>query len=99
LDEIAALLKKELSSEFSQKERDLLDGFTDYLNFFELIAFLIVKKQMDSKDVKQIFDYYIERFNEIKQSAAVMEYLGKYGFENLRNLLLQYKLKEKKEVR
>ena len=93
LDDIADLLErnKNPNAEFSQEERDLLDEFTDYLNFFELIAFLSAKKQMASEDVNQIFDYYLRRLNEIKQKEKVMEYLEKDGFENLRKLLLQYK--------
>jgi hypothetical protein len=97
MDEIVALLKKGPNPEFPKEERDLLDAFTDYLNFFEFIAFLIAKKQMESKDVSQIFDYYLRRLNQIKQRAPVMEYLKKDGFENLRELLLQYKPKEEKQ--
>lgn len=96
LDDIADLLdrNKEPDAEFSQEERDLLDQFTDYLNFFELIAFLSAKKQLALEDVDQLFDYYLRRLNEIKQNAKIMEYLEKDGFENLRKLLLQYKSKE-----
>ena len=54
LDDIADLLErnKKPNAEFSQEERDLLDQFTDYLNFFELIAFLSAKKQLASEDVQ-----------------------------------------------
>jgi hypothetical protein len=99
LDNVIILLErnKEPNPEFSQEERDLLDEFTDYLNFFEFIAFLIVKNQMASEDVRQIFDYYLRRLNQIKQQAPVMEYLEKDGFENLHKLLLQYKSKEEKQ--
>ena len=98
LNDIAALLEKnkDTNAEFSKEERDQLDAFTDYLNFFEFIAFLITKKRMASEDVRQIFDYYLKRFNEIKHRGAVMEYPEKDGFENLRKLLLQYELKEPK---
>jgi hypothetical protein len=101
LDNIAILLErnKDRNAEFSQEERDLLDEFTDYLNFFEFIAFLIAKKQMASEDVSQMFDYYLRRLNQIKQRAAVMEYLEKDGFENLRKLLLQYKSNEGKQLK
>jgi hypothetical protein len=93
LDDIAELLEKnkQAGAEFSQEERDLLDEFTDYLNFFEMMAFLSKSGKIKVEDVAQIFDYYLRRFGEIKQQKAIMEYLEKDGFENLRQLLVEFK--------
>lgn len=93
LEDIVDLLKrnKDPKTKFSQDEKDKFDEFADYLNFFEFIAFLIAEKQVASDYVKQMFDYYLRRFIQIKQSDQVMEYLKKEGFENLRGLLLKYK--------
>lgn len=96
LDDIVVLLEKnkQADAQFSQEERDLLDEFTDYLNFFEMIAFLSARRKIKAEDVGQIFDYYLKRFSEIKQQEAIMEYLKKDGFENLRRLLVEFKKKE-----
>jgi hypothetical protein len=99
LDDVVALLErnKRPDPRFSQDDRDKFDEFADYQNFFEFIAFLMAKKQVEAGDVNQIFDYYLKRFNEIKQSGAIMEYLEKDGFGNLRNVLLQYRAKAEKQ--
>lgn len=93
LADIAALLErnKNGSAEFTPEERDLFDEFTDYLNFFELLAFLSTKQRIDPRDVQQMFDYYLKRLWEIRESPAVMEYLRHDGFENLLGLLQRYK--------
>lgn len=33
--------------------------WTDYLNFFELVAYLRESKQLAAEDVKALFEYYI----------------------------------------
>ncbi|MBX2924267.1 MAG: hypothetical protein KF746_18850 [Chitinophagaceae bacterium] len=58
----------------------------DYLNFFEFIATLEVDKQLKLADVKNLFEYYL---NKIKHSEKCMTWVHNYdyGFEKLRNLL------------
>jgi len=61
--------------------------WTDYLNFFEFVAYLQSSKQLSSRDVQALFGYYIEC---LRKHAAVLEYVQKEekGFDYLRRLLL-----------
>jgi hypothetical protein len=60
--------------------------FTDYLNFFELVAYLEESKQLKAKDVTALFEYYLDC---LKKHQAVMDYIRakSNGFEHLRRLL------------
>ena len=60
--------------------------FTDYLNFFELVAYLKESKQLKARDVDALFEYYLCC---LKKHQPVMDYIGKdsSGFEHLRRLL------------
>jgi len=69
---------------FSQHERDLFDDFTDYLNFFEYIAYLQERGQLDQRDVDAMFDYYLR---SLKRHPEICEYAGQNGFERLKSLL------------
>jgi hypothetical protein len=62
-------------------------AWTDYLNFFELVAYLQESKQLAAEDVKALFEYYI---GCLKRHRAVMGYIGDQakGFKYLRKLLL-----------
>lgn len=57
---------------------------TDFLNFFEFIANLETERQILIKDVTNLFDYYLRK---IKASPVCMEWIKRYGFEKLSNLL------------
>lgn len=60
--------------------------WTDYLNFFEFVAYLQSSKQLSERDVQALFGYYLEC---LKRHHAVVEYVrdeGK-GFYYLRHLL------------
>jgi len=63
-------------------------GWTDYLNFFELVAYLRESKQLAAEDVKALFEYYI---GCLKRHRVVVEYIRDEtkGFKYLRRLLLQ----------
>lgn len=63
-------------------------AWTDYLNFFELVAYLRESKQLAAEDVKALFEYYI---GCLKRHAVVVEYIRDQskGFKYLRRLLLQ----------
>lgn len=61
-------------------------AWTDYLNFFELVAYLQESKQVAAKDVKALFEYYL---GCLKRHRATMEYIRdeRKGFKYLRRLL------------
>lgn len=63
-------------------------AWTDYLNFFELVAYLQESKQVAREDVKALFEYYI---GCLRRHRAVMDYIGDQskGFKYLRKLLLK----------
>jgi hypothetical protein len=91
--EIKALLEKDSSSkpEFDQEERDLFDDFTDYLNFFEMIAYWKECDQIREDEMKAMFDYYMRGLAEIPDADYLMDYLKKANFEYLKELLVKYK--------
>ncbi|MCU1270698.1 MAG: hypothetical protein JWN74_1992 [Acidobacteriaceae bacterium] len=63
-------------------------GWTDYLNFFELVAYLRESKQLAAEDVKALFEYYI---GCLKRHRSVVQYIRdeSKGFKYLRRLLHQ----------
>lgn len=63
-------------------------AWTDYLNFFELVAYLQESKQLAAEDVKALFEYYL---GCLKRHRAVMDYIRDQtkGFKYLRKLLLK----------
>jgi hypothetical protein len=77
--EIEALVKSESAE------------FTDYLNFFELVTFLIKTKQLSESDVLSLFHYYLRC---LKGQEAVMKYVNnqKNGFEQLSGFFERTKL-------
>jgi len=94
LDDVRDLLATELASHgagapkiFSQQQRDLLDSFTDYLNFFEFVGLLRRIGRLTDADVKDLFDYYIRRLVEVDSDHKIRLYLRSTGFENLNRLL------------
>jgi hypothetical protein len=66
------------------------DGnFTDYLNFFEFMAYLARRRQLSRADVAALFDYYLCILNK---HTIVQEYIreGRNGFEYLKGLLTDF---------
>jgi hypothetical protein len=60
--------------------------FTDYLNFFEFIAFLKMWKQLKDSEINSLFGYYLDclsRHDRVKQYISNPE----NGYEGLANLL------------
>jgi hypothetical protein len=60
--------------------------FTDYLNFFEFIAFLHASKQLKDSEIEALFGYYLDclrRHDRVKQYIANAE----NGYEGLIGLL------------
>jgi hypothetical protein len=67
--------------------------FTDYLNFFEFMAYLEHLGQLSEKDVKALFDYYLRNLSKHKK---VREYIDKdrNGFGYLKQVLLRFPAEE-----
>lgn len=62
------------------------DDFTDYLNFFEFLAYLYRAKQLTIEEIRVLFDYYLDL---LKRHASVMRYIytKQNGYEQLCELL------------
>jgi hypothetical protein len=60
--------------------------FTDYLNFFEFIAYLKKKNQLSDSDIDVLFSYYL---GCLKERTKVYEYIRdpRSGYEELARLL------------
>jgi len=60
--------------------------FTDYLNFFEFIAFLKTTKQLGNSEVEALFGYYLSCLN---RHADVRKYILNLenGYEGLAKLI------------
>lgn len=74
------------SAEISELVSSEGPEFTDYLNFFELMAYLSESKQVSRTDILALFDYYLRC---MKRHPAVMSYIEneQKGFERLGALL------------
>jgi hypothetical protein len=86
-DDIRALIKLDADKgKFAPDEQTRFDAFTDYLNFFELVAHLKVIGQLTSDDIQATFDYYLKLLTP-QHNPQIRSYLKKEGFENLDRLL------------
>jgi hypothetical protein len=65
--------------------------FTDYLNFFEMVIYLLDTGRLEKNDVLTLFHYYLIC---LKRQTSVMAYLNNKakGFERLRAFLNQQDL-------
>lgn len=88
--EIKRLIAKDRKKEaFERFEAIYFDKFTDYLNFFEMVAHLKEAGQLTEPDVRATFDYYLNLLTK-QRNPEIREYLKKEGFESLDKLLLGY---------
>ncbi|HYL16773.1 MAG TPA: hypothetical protein VEV41_27305 [Terriglobales bacterium] len=62
-------------------------AWTDYLNFFEFVAYLQSSKQLSRKDVEALFSYYLECLKRHPDVAGYFRNKEK-GYEYLRRILL-----------
>jgi len=94
---LSNLMKKAQSPkpEFSSDERKMFDSFTDYLNFFEMLAYLGKQEQVLEDDIDAMFGYYLKRLVEVFEEQALLSYLKYDGFERLHDLLVKYCKKPK----
>ncbi len=89
-DNLKSIRDKLDSTADSDEVKQLVDEegsqFTDYLNFFEFIAFLRTTKQLGDSEVEDLFGYYL---NCLNRHADVREYILNLenGYEGLANLL------------
>jgi hypothetical protein len=60
--------------------------FTDYLNFFELMAYLRKSKQLENEDIEALFGYYLDCMSKHRTVVEYIRDKGK-GYESLRELL------------
>jgi hypothetical protein len=77
-------------SEIAELVRAERPPFTDYLNFFELLGFLVESKQISKSNLEQLFEYYLRK---MKGHKPVMDYINdpRHGFEQLRKLMKDVK--------
>lgn len=61
-------------------------AWTDYLNFFEFVAYLETSKQLRSSDVNALLGYYLECFKKHEIVESYVRDKNK-GYENLRKRL------------
>ena len=61
-------------------------ALTDYLNFFEFVAYLRSSKQLSEKDIEALFGYYLDCLRRHDEVAAYIRNREK-GFEYLREIL------------
>jgi hypothetical protein len=73
-------------TKFITEGRDnfLLADLDDFLNFFELIAYLQKRDDLLRKEVLVMFEYPLRM---IAQDQAVFGYVSQYGYDELRGLL------------
>ena len=69
--------------------------FTDYLNFFEFVAFLKNSNQITIEEVQDLFGYYL---NCLSWHQSVRSYLKPTGYELLENMLKEIADNRKKSM-
>ncbi len=89
---LLALLRRSDSEprELRREERIQVDLLTDYLNFFEWIAYLESKEQLTFEDVDAMFNYYLKRLLQVDPDRQLRRYIRDNGFERLHRLLNRY---------
>ncbi|HEY6306212.1 MAG TPA: hypothetical protein VI488_07095 [Candidatus Angelobacter sp.] len=94
IEGLLSLLRRSDSepAELRSEERAQVDLFTDYLNFFEWIAFLESKEQLAFEDVDAMFNYYLKRLLQVDHERQLRRYIREKGFERLHRLLNRYSL-------
>jgi hypothetical protein len=63
-------------------------AWTDYLNFFEFVAYLESSKQLSRQDVEALFSYYLNCLKKHPEVAAYIRDPSK-GYENLKRQLFR----------
>src|SRR6201998_458538 len=77
------------AAEITDLVRNEDPDFTDYLNFFEFMAYLEDRRQLSSRDVAALFDYYLRVLSKHKEVREyVLEDRNGYGY--LKKLLPRF---------
>lgn len=74
------------SSIAADSSSELVEAFVDYLNFFEFVASLRKLRQLKSKEISMLFDYYLRL---LCKHEFVRDYIRKHGFEELDALIVE----------
>lgn len=69
----------------TDEDRELIDAFCDYLNFFEFLSNLTVKGRMERDDLDRMFKYYLDN---LKGHEFVIEYAAANSYEALHRELV-----------
>jgi hypothetical protein len=93
-EQILVLIRRDMkdgkrAATFSPSERLTLDQFTDYLNFFEMIAWLWKGDLLSKKDVLAMFHYYLKRLVETRGGSEIRDFIDQKDYENLKHLLVK----------
>jgi gamma-glutamylcyclotransferase (GGCT)/AIG2-like uncharacterized protein YtfP len=86
LKEIRDTLDAQDPSEVLRLVQEEGAAFTDYLNFFEFLGYLVSSRQISRQEVVDLFEYYIRR---IEENPPVLAYVNdpSKGYEKLQRLL------------
>jgi hypothetical protein len=76
--------------QLSLPERAQIDQFTDYLNFFEWLAYLEKEKQLTFQQLDTMFGYYLTRLLQVDKNRQLRKYIQEKGYEQLHRLLERY---------
>lgn len=94
LSELLPLLQQgdNESRNLTSEQRDTMDRFTDYLNFFEWIAILEERRQLAFNDLDDMFNYYISRMVVVdkRHSEQITNYIRDNGYGKFHALLLTH---------
>ncbi len=84
-EDLMKLLEEAL---INRKKEDLEEKCVDFFNFFEFIAVLWKLKQLQIKEIKYMFEYYIKMLDN---NPYTKRYIEENGFENLLDLIKEIK--------
>src|SRR5947209_11619415 len=80
------------SRNLTADQRDAVDRFTDYLNFFEWIAILENRGQLTFEDLDDLFNYYISRMVTVdkRHGEQITRYMKDNGYGQFHRLLVTH---------
>lgn len=84
-DDLIKLLEEAL---INHNNEELEEKCVDFFNFFEFIAVLWKLKQLQIKEIKFMFEYYVKMLDNNPYARRYLEY---NGFENLLDLIKEIK--------
>lgn len=91
LDDLLPLLyqTQAMGQRPTREDCNKIDEFTDYLNFFEWIAFLESINELSFKHIDVMFNYYLKRILEVddKHGGKLLTYINASGYEKFVGLL------------